>query len=148
MAEAEYTGPSETTDANKFFEKVSTLIENKMKVFENRLNAMEKKMEITTESTKSYSDVVAKTKSNKVKEDVNNFRGIALAARIEEINEESEKKTRERTLVIRGKSEVDDEDDHAFLNNLIKELCIGAVQPVTVMRIGTKFADRIHPIKR
>ena len=55
MAEAEYTSPSETTDANKFFEKVSTLIENKMKVFENRFDAMEKKMETNIESTKSYS---------------------------------------------------------------------------------------------
>ena len=103
MAEAEYTSPSETTDANKFFDKVSTLIENKMKVFENRFDAMEKKMEINIESTKSYSDVVAKTKSNNVKEDVTNFRGIALAARIEEMNEDNEKKNRERNLVIRGK---------------------------------------------
>ena len=147
MAEAEYTSPSETTDANNFFEKVSTLIENKMKVFENRFDAMEKKMEINIESTKSYSDVVAKTKSNNVKEDVTNFRGIALAARIEEMNEDNEKKNRERNLVIRGKSEADDEDDHAFLNNLIKELCVGAIQPASVMRIGTKFADRIRPIK-
>ena len=148
IAESEYTDQSETADdkiTNKdFFEKVSTLFESKMKAFENRFDEMEKKME---KNTKSYSEAVTKTTSSNVQDNVTNFRGIALAAKIEDINEENDKKNREKNIIIKGKQEVDEMDDKAFLESLIKELCIGAVHPTSVMRIGTKVEGRNRPIK-
>ena len=151
IAESEYTDHSETADGkitNKdFFEKVSTLFESKMKAFENRFDAMEKKMEKNIEHTKSYSEAVAKTKSPNMQDNVTNFRGIALAAKIEDMNEESDKKNREMNIIVKGKQEIDEMDDKAFLESLIKELCIGAVHPTSVMRIGTKVEGRNRPIK-
>ena len=148
IAESEYTDQSETADdkiTNKdFFEKVSTLFESKMKAFENRFDAMEKKME---KNTKSYSEAVTKTTSSNVQDNVTNFRGIALAAKIEDMNEDNDKKNREKNIIIKGKQEVDEMDDKAFLESLIKELCIGAVHPTSVMRIGTKVEGRNRPIK-
>ena len=148
IAESEYTDQSETADdkiTNKdFFEKVSTLFESKMKAFETRFDAMEKKME---KNTKSYSEAVTKTTSSNIQENVTNFRGIALAAKIEDMNEDNDKKNREKNIIIKGKQEVDEMDDKAFLESLIKELCIGAVHPTSVMRIGTKVEGRNRPIK-
>ena len=148
IAESEYTDQSETADdkiTNKdFFEKVSTLFESKMKAFENRFDEMEKKME---KNTKSYSEAVTKTTSSNVQDNVTNFRGIALAAKIEDMNEDNDKKNREKNIIIKGKQEVDEMDDKAFLESLIKELCIGAVHPTSVMRIGTKVEGRNRPIK-
>lgn len=148
IAESEYTDQSETADdkiTNKdFFEKVSTLFESKMKAFENRFDAMEKKME---KNTKSYSEAVTKTTSSNIQDNVTNFRGIALAAKIEDMNEDNDKKNREKNIIIKGKQEVDEMDDKAFLESLIKELCIGAVHPTSVMRIGTKVEGRNRPIK-
>ena len=148
IAESEYTDQSETADdkiTNKdFFEKVSTLFESKMKAFENRFDEMEKKME---KNTKSYSEAVTKTTSSNIQENVTNFRGIALAAKIEDMNEDNDKKNREKNIIVKGKQEVDEMDDKAFLESLIKELCIGAVHPTSVMRIGTKFEGRNRPIK-
>ena len=148
IAESEYTDQSETADdkiTNKdFFEKVSTLFESKMKAFENRFDEMEKKME---KNTKSYSEAVTKTTSSNIQDNVTNFRGIALAAKIEDMNEDNDKKNREKNIIIKGKQEVDEMDDKAFLESLIKELCIGAVHPTSVMRIGTKVEGRNRPIK-
>ena len=148
IAESEYTDQSETADdkiTNKdFFEKVSTLFESKMKAFENRFDEMEKKME---KNTKSYSEAVTKTASSNIQDNVTNFRGIALAAKIEDMNEDNDKKNREKNIIIKGKQEVDEMDDKAFLESLIKELCIGAVHPTSVMRIGTKVEGRNRPIK-
>ena len=151
IAESEYTDQSETADdkiTNKdFFEKVSTLFESKMKAFENRFDAMENKMEKNIEHTKSYSEAVTKTTSSNIQDNVTNFRGIALAAKIEDMNEDNDKKNREKNIIIKGKQEVDEMDDKAFLESLIKELCIGAVHPTSVMRIGTKVEGRNRPIK-
>ena len=115
-----------------------------MKAFETRFDAMEKKME---KNTKSYSEAVTKTTSSNIQENVTNFRGIALAAMIEDMNEDNDKKNREKNIIIKGKQEVDEMDDKAFLESLIKELCIGAVHPTSVMRIGTKVEGRNRPIK-
>ena len=112
-----------------------------MKAFETRFDAMEKKVE---KNTKSYSEAVTKTTSSNIQENVG---GIALAAKIEDMNEDNDKKNREKNIIIKGKQEVDEMDDKAFLESLIKELCIGAVHPTSVMRIGTKVEGRNRPIK-
>ena len=90
-----------------------------MKAFENRFDEMEKKME---KNTKSYSEAVTKTTSSNVQDNVTNFRGIALAAKIEDMNEDNDKKNREKNIIIKGKQEVDEMDDKAFLESLIKVL--------------------------
>ena len=132
-----------------FFDKVSALIENKMKIFENRFDAMEKKMEHkdNDQNRSLYSDAVTNSKSSNKQEVVSNFRGIALAAKIEDMNEENDKKNRENNLIIRGKQDISEEDDTAFVKDLIKELCIGAIHPTSIMRIGTKTTERTRPIK-
>ena len=63
------------------------------------------------------------------------------------MNEENDKKNRENNLIIRGKQDISEEDDTAFFKDLIKELCIGAIHPTSIMRIGTKTTERTRPIK-
>ena len=63
------------------------------------------------------------------------------------MNEENDKKTHEKNLIIRGKQDVSEEEDTAFFKYLIKELCIGAIYPMSIMRIGTKTIERTRPIK-
>ena len=63
----------------------------------------------------------------------------------EELAEETVKKKRSNNLIIHGKEEVGVNDDNFFLDNLIKDLQIGAIATKQVERIGQKPAKR--PIK-
>lgn len=76
-----------------------------------------------------------------------NFRAIMLASKNEELAEETERKRRECNLVIHGKEELPNNEDQKFVDDLIKELCIGNIKIKTVERIGTLVEKKVRPMK-
>ena len=76
-----------------------------------------------------------------------NFRAIMLASKNEELAEETERKRRECNLVIHGEEELPNNEDQKFVDDLIKELCIGNIKIKTVERIGTLVEKKVRPMK-
>jgi len=58
----------------------------------------------------------------------NNFRGIMLEAKNEELAEQFERRRREKNLIVHGKKEQSKEDDSEFFNQLVKDLQIGPIK--------------------
>jgi hypothetical protein len=121
---------------NAIKENVNQLIENKLNNITEPANA-----EADPSTTRSYANAVGKNHGTVVKD----FRTIMMVNKNEELAEETEKKKRSNNLIIHGKEEVGVNDDKFFLDNLIKDLQIGAIATKQVERIGQKPAKR--PIK-
>ena len=77
----------------------------------------------------------------------NDFRAIILASKNEELADESERKRRACNLVIHGKEELSTNDDKEFMDDLIKEICIGNVKIKTIERIGQVKENKRRPMK-
>ena len=139
--------------------ELAKLIEEKLSA---GLNAIQSNMEnfIKEKLTEtSPPDVVMDDVSNKVNTTYadllkngnnitsNNFRGIMLEAKNEELAEQFEKRRREKNLIVHGKKEQSKEDDSEFYNQLVKDLQIGSIKIKQIQRIGTMMPNKNRPIK-
>ena len=86
---------------------------------------------------------------------VTSFREIARIAKMEELEEENQKRIRKNNIIIHGKKETSvqsadksgDEEDSLFVKEMIKELCIGAVTAKSMERIGNSDTEKVRPLK-
>jgi hypothetical protein len=78
-----------------------------------------------------------------------NFRNIVVAARNEELIEEKDKYMRENNIIIHGKcvSENNKDNDKQFVNDMIKDISVGAFTAKSIVRIGKTEKEKNRPIK-
>ena len=91
----------------------------------------------------TYATVVKDQK----KGNMNNFRAIMMATKNEELAEEAERKARSTNIVIHGKEELLPDEDKLFVDNLMKEICVGCIHTTKIERIGKAVEDKNRPIK-
>ena len=70
-----------------------------------------------------------------------------MAAKNEELAEETERKLRCANIVIHGTQEVKPEEDKEFIDDFIKQLCVGSLNVQKIERIGKPIADKNSPVK-
>ena len=150
--------PISTSSVENILGSIQESLDARFKLLQDTLTAaIDEKIEKKNKNESarcSYTDTVTSVEPawtsvepSTKQEEVIRFREIVHAAKMEDIHEENEKKNRENNVIIHGKPEETEEEDKAFLQELIKELCIGAVHPRTLVRIGTKTDERNRPIK-
>ena len=109
-------------------ENVNQLIENKLNNIPEPTNA-----KADPNATGSYANTVGKNHGT-------DLLTIMMVNKNEELAKKTEKKKRSNNLIIHGKEEVRVAEDKFFLDNLIKDLQIGAIATKQVERIGQKPA--------
>ena len=105
---------------------------NVKSIIDERLNAPESQFQSKIQQP-SYANAVGDNRSARVSD----LRSLMLANKNEEIEEEKDKSSRVKNIIIHGKvEEGGTADDKHFAENLIKELQIGAPKIKTIERIG------------
>ena len=118
LAQSEYTTSTTKKSVDEdFLDKVSTLVESKMKTLEEKFETMQKKMERKNEEVKkvtlSFSDAVTKNLDR-------NFDKKSLTSAIQDSKNtdriiETERNKKEKNLILHGVSEMSDTDDKAYV---------------------------------
>ena len=131
-----------TVGFNAIQVNMESIIKDKLSKLSNPDVAMEDTSnQSTINEHKSYAGVASQ------KSTPDNFRSIMLATKNEERAEESEKKRRSKNLIVHGKEEQTPEEDKTFVNEMLKELQIGAINTKLIERIGTVDNNKGRPIK-
>ena len=131
-----------TVGFNAIQVNMESIIKEKLSKLSNPDDAMEDTSnQSTINEHKSYAGVASQ------KSTPDNFRSIMLATKNEERAEESEKKRRSKNLIVHGKEEQTPEEDKTFVNEMLKELQIGAINTKLIERIGTVDNNKGRPIK-
>ena len=130
-----------------------TIQTNVKKIIDEKFNNIPRHMSVTDPENKntttnhlsSYAEAVGNQNGASVK----SLRTIMLATKNEELAEEAERKCRGKNLIMHGKNEVTPEQDTEYINTMIKDLQIGAVNVKQIERIGQKDKDNTkkRPIK-
>ena len=102
------------------------------------------KQEHESNNVPSYAKVV--NASNPVNTDLRN---IIIAAKNEERVEERNKKLRENNIVVHGRDdkENNEENDKTFINDMLKEISVGAITATSIKRIGKNESGKSRPFK-
>ena len=99
----------------------------------------------------SYAAALQKAEQQQDAPTVTSFREIARIAKMEELEEENQKRLRKNNIIIHGKKETNvqsgGEEDSLFVKEMIKELCIGAVTAKSMERIGNSDTEKVRPLK-
>ena len=129
-------------DLSRMFESRFEKIEQKM--IEMIQQNLPNKQENESNNVPSYAKVV--NASNPVNTD---FRNIIIAAKNEERVEERNKKLRENNIVVHGRDEKEnnEENDKTFINDMLKEISVGAITATSITRIGKNESGKSRPIK-
>ena len=129
-------------DLSRMFESRFEKIEQKM--IEMIQQNLPNKQENESNNVPSYAKVV--NASNPVNTD---FRNIIIAAKNEERVEERNKKLRENNIVVHGRDdkENNEENDKTFINDMLKEISVGAITATSITRIGKNESGKSRPIK-
>ena len=61
--------------------------------------------------------------------------------------EEAERKVRSTNIVIHGKEELLPDEDKLYVDNLMKEVCVGSIHTMKIECIGKAAEDKKRPIK-
>ena len=118
------------------------------KILQKRQAEQEEPTNSTTKHTLDYSKAVQNTRYQQ--SPAENFRDIARMAKLEELEEENQKRLRQNNIVIHGKKENEtttNGSDEEFVNALLKELCVGAVKARFMVRIGKIENGKARPLK-
>ena len=116
------------------------------KILQKRHAEQEEPANNTTKHTLDYSKAVQNTRYQQ--SPAENFRDIARMAKQEELEEENQRRLRQNNILIHGMKENESgTDDEEFVNALLKEICVGAVKPKFMVRIGKKEDNRPRPLK-
>ena len=114
---------------SKGFETIQSNVEN---MINSKLSKLNPEMAYELNQQKSYANAVGKATPGLIKD----RRTQMLVNRNEEMEEERDRKSRAKNVIIHGKFEVGKADDKFFSDNLIKELQIGAPKIDQIERIG------------
>ena len=139
-------------------EKLLSLIENKLnnglhtiqKNVEELINKKIYKMENEDVTMRDVTTPLSYAKATDPKtgeNKTNSFKEIMMAAKNEELAEETERKLRCTNIVIHGKQEMKPEEDKEFIDDFIKQLCVGSLNVQKIERIGKPIADKNRPVK-
>ena len=139
----------EKTIEEKLTRGIQSLKADLEKIISKRYEVQEKPTSSNTEQVLDYSKAIQKTGYQQTATE--NFRDIARMAKLEELEEENQKRLRQNNIVIHGKKEnetnTSGSDDEEFVNALLKELCVGAVKAKFMVRIGKIENGKARPLK-
>ena len=127
-------------------------------MFEKRFELMENKMaemikQNIPKPQNTYSNTSISLSYAKVANTNNptntNFRNIVVAAKNEELIEEKDKRLRENNIIIHGKceSENNEDNDKQFVNDMIKDISVGAITTKSITRLEKSEHGKNRPIK-
>lgn len=150
LAQSEYiTTTTKKSVDEDFLDKVSTLVESKMKTLEEKFETMQKKMEQKNEEVKkvtlSFSDAVTKNLDR-------NLDKTFLTSAIQDSKNtdriiETERNKREKNLILHGVPEMSDTDDKAYVKSLLALIGVN-IEPTDIVRLGKENDNgRLRPIK-
>ena len=150
LAQSEYTKTTTKKSVDEdFLDKVSTLVESKMKTLEEKFETMQKKMEQKNEEVKkvtlSFSDAVTKNLDR-------NLDKTFLTSAIQDSKNtdriiETERNKREKNLILHGVPEMSDTDDKAYVKSLLALIGVN-IEPTDIVRLGKENDNgRLRPIK-
>ena len=150
LAQSEYSTTNTKKSADEdFLNKVSNMVESKMKTLEEKFETMQKKMEQKNEEVKkvtlSFSDAVTKNLDR-------NFDKTFLTSAIQDSKNtdriiETERNKREKNLILHGVSEMSDTDDKAYVKSLLALIGVN-IEPTDIVRLGKENDNgRLRPIK-
>ena len=150
LAQSEYTTTTTKKSVDEdFLDKVSTLVESKMKTLEEKFETMQKKMEQKNEEVKkvtlSFSDAVTKNLDR-------NLDKTFLTSAIQDSKNtdriiETERNKREKNLILHGVPEISDTDDKAYVKSLLALIGVN-IEPTDIVRLGKENDNgRLRPIK-
>ena len=138
----------EKTIEEKLTRGIQSLKADLEKIISKRYEVQEKPTSSNTEQVLDYSKAIQKTGYQQTATE--NFRDIARMAKLEELEEENQKRLRQNNIVIHGKKENETNtsgSDEEFVNALLKELCVGAVKAKFMVRIGKIENGKARPLK-
>jgi len=150
LAQSEYS----TTNTNKsadedLLNKVSNMVESKMKNLEDKFEAIQKKIEQKNEEvqkvTLSFSDAVTKNLDK-------NLDKTFLTSAIQDSKNtdriiETERNKREKNLILHGVSEISEADDKSYVKSLLGLIGVN-IEPTEIIRLGKENDNgRFRPIK-
>ena len=128
-------------------EKIDRIDEKNIeKIIDSKLEKIEAILEKQVAEKKSYASVTNSQPSD--------FKSIMKMAKIEEISEERDRRSRASNIIVHGVKEDREEEeestsrnDKMFVSNLLGALEEKEKQPMFIGRIGKKVADKNRPIK-
>ena len=131
-------------DINNMFEKRFELMENKMAEMIKQNIPKPQNTYSNTSIPLSYAKVANTNNPTNT-----NFRNIVVAAKNEELIEEKDKRMRENNIIIHGKceSENNEDNDKQFVNDMIKDISVGAITTKSITRLGKSEHGKNRPIK-
>ena len=154
LAESEWVDtPTTSIDTTSICRKLESIIKQRMDTIEEKLTCMEKK-QVKDTSQATYSETLQDPTNHQPS--ITSFREIARAAKMEDLEEENQKRIRQNNIIIHGKTEREStpdeastttEEDSTFVHALLKELCVGAVKAKSLARIGNKGTEKTRPLK-
>jgi len=120
-------------------QEINNMFEKRFELMEIKMTEMIKKNLTKTQDTNDTIHISYANATNNPKNTNNsNFRNIVVAAKNEELIEEKDKRLRENNIVIHGKreSENNEDNDKQFVNDMIKDISVGAITAKSIIRIG------------
>ena len=143
---------TEGENENKVINDLSRMFETRFAKIETKLvDLIQQNLPKLQETENSdMTSPLPYAKVGKVKESINtNFRDIIIAAKNEELAEERDKKLRQHNIIVHGRCESanNEENDQIFINDMMKDLSVGAIHPKSVLRIGKQDSGKPRPIK-
>ena len=131
-------------------QEINNMFEKRFELMEIKMTEMIKKNLTKTQDTNDTIHISYANATNNPKNTNNsNFRNIVVAAKNEELIEEKDKRLRENNIVIHGKreSENNEDNDKQFVNDMIKDISVGAITAKSIIRIGKTENEKTRPIK-
>ena len=121
-------------------QEINNMFEKRFELMEIKMTEMIKENLKKTQDTNDSIHISYANATNNPKNTTNsNFRNIVVAAKNEERVEERNKKLRENNIVVHGRDdkENNEENDKTFINDMLKEISVGAITATSITRIGT-----------
>ena len=154
LAQSEYTTKTTRKSVEEdFYDKISTLVESKMKTLEEKIENMQQNIDKKNEEMNkvthhkqkeseipTYSSALTK---NIEKQIIGN---VITAAKNTEKVQEAERIRRENNIVIHGATPNTAESDEQFVNTFLTTIGV-STKPSSIMRLGTPSGEKIRPLK-
>ena len=131
-------------------QEINNMFEKRFELMEIKMTEMIKENLKKTQDTNDSIHISYANATNNPKNSTNsNFRNIVVAAKNEELIEEKDKRVRENNIIIHGKceSENNEDNDKQFVNDMIKDISVGAITAKSIIRIGKTEKEKNRPIK-
>ena len=131
--------------------EINNMFEKRFEIMETKMTEMIKQNITKTQDTYGSALMpISYANAANTKNPTNtNFRNIVVAAKNEELIEEKDEHMRENNIIIHGKceSENNEDNDKQFVNDMIKDISVGAITAKSIIRIGKTEKEKNRPIK-